>query len=72
MGNKKNKQFVIENRIEELPSFATKIDELAEEWNISPALAMNINLVIEEAVSNIIFYAFADSPETHNRNISII
>ena len=60
MGNKKNKQFVIENQIEELPSLAVKIDELAEEWKISPSLAMNINLVIEEAVSNIIFYAFAD------------
>jgi serine/threonine-protein kinase RsbW len=70
MGNKKNKQFVIENRIEELPSLATKIDELAEEWKISPALAMNINLVIEEAVSNIIFYAFADSNK-HTIEISV-
>lgn len=70
MGNKKNKQFVIENRIEELPSLAAKIDELAEEWKISPAQAMNINLVIEEAVSNIIFYAFADTKK-HKIAISV-
>jgi serine/threonine-protein kinase RsbW len=70
MGNKKNKQFVIENRIEELPSLAAKIDEMAEEWKISPALAMNINLVIEEAVSNIIFYAFDDSNK-HTIEISV-
>lgn len=60
MGNRKNKHFIIENQIGELTSLAGKIDELAEEWEISQALVMNINLVIEEAVSNIIFYGFAD------------
>ncbi len=61
MGNRKSKHFVIENQIGELSSLAGKIDELAEEWEISPALVMNINLVIEEAFSNIIFYGFADN-----------
>jgi len=60
MGNRKNKQFVIENQVEELSSLAEKIEKIAEEWEISPALAMNMNLVIEEALSNIIFYAFTD------------
>jgi len=60
MGNMKNKHFVIANRIEELSVLAKKIEELAEEWELSMELAMNINLVIEEAVSNIIFYAFTD------------
>ncbi len=61
MGNSKNKHFVIDNRIEELSALAEKIDDLAKKWELSQALAMNINLVIEEAVSNIIFYAFADT-----------
>jgi serine/threonine-protein kinase RsbW len=70
MGNRKNKHFVIENRVEELTSLAEKIDEMAEDWELSQALAMNINLVIEEAVSNIIFYAFNDNNK-HEIRISI-
>ena len=70
MGNRKIKHFAIENRIEELTSLAEQIDNLAEEWELSPALAMNINLVIEEAISNIIFYAFKDKVK-HEIKISI-
>ena len=70
MGNRKIKHFAIENRIEELTSLAGQIDNLAEEWELSPALTMNINLVIEEAVSNIIFYAFKDKLK-HEIKISI-
>lgn len=70
MGNRKNKHFVIENQVEELTSLAEKIDEMAEEWELSQALAININLVIEEAVSNIIFYAFDDNNK-HKISISI-
>jgi len=70
MGNRKIKHFVINNQIEELSSLAEKIEELAEKWELSPALAMNINLVLEEAVSNIIFYAFTDHDE-HKIGISV-
>jgi len=70
MGNIKNKHFVIENQIEELTSLAEQIDDLAREWELSAALAININLCIEEAVSNIIFYAYNDSGK-HKIKISI-
>jgi serine/threonine-protein kinase RsbW len=70
MGNRKNKQFVIENQVEELSSLAEKIEKIAEEWEISPALAMNMNLVIEEALSNIIFYAFTDKNK-HEIKVSV-
>ena len=39
-----------------IPNRYGGFEELAEKWEWSQALAMNINLVIEEAVSNIIFY----------------
>ena len=61
MGNRKIKHFVIENQIEELPALAEKIDELAEKWELSQVITMNINMVLEEALSNIMFYAFKDS-----------
>nr|MBD3621776.1 ATP-binding protein [Sunxiuqinia sp.] len=70
MGNKKTKYFVIENQVGELASLAREIDKLAHEWELSEALAMNINLVIEEALSNIMFYAFADDAR-HEINLSI-
>ena len=66
----KTKHIVIDNQIGELSFLAEEIEKLAEEWNLPMALAMNINLVIEEAVSNIIFYAFADN-EKHEIKISI-
>lgn len=70
MGIRKIKHFVVGNQIGELSSLAEKIDDLAEKWKLSKALAMNINLVIEEAVSNIIFYAFTNS-DRHEIGISV-
>lgn len=70
MGNRKIKHFVIENQVGELASLAREIDKLGHEWELSEALAMNINLVIEEALSNIMFYAFADEAR-HEINLSI-
>ncbi len=54
------KKFIIENRIEELPILFSKVEELGDEWNLSVPITMNINLVLEEAVTNVIFYAFND------------
>jgi serine/threonine-protein kinase RsbW len=70
MENKITKHFVIENQIGELPLLAEKIEKLAEEWKLEMPLTMNINLVLEEALSNIIFYAFKDDGK-HEIRISI-
>lgn len=70
MRDRKTKHFVIENRVEELTHMAWKIKELAEKWKLSPALTGNINLVIEEALSNIIFYAFPDN-DKHEIKLTI-
>ena len=70
MGSTKIKHFVIKNRIEELTSLAEEIEKLANEWDLSQKLAMNISLVVEEALSNIIFYAFTDG-NNHEIHISI-
>ena len=70
MGNRKVKHFVIENQIEELTTMAEKIKELAEIWELPHTLALNINLVIEEALTNIIFYAFPDK-DIHQIKVSV-
>lgn len=66
----KTKSFVIENRIGELSVLAQKLETLAARWRLESALVMNLNLVLEEALSNIIFYAFRDQ-DVHKIRISI-
>jgi len=70
MGDRKVKYFVIENQIGELSSLSKKIEETTQEWKLSPELAMNINLAIEEAFSNIVFYAYNDGGK-HKIKISL-
>lgn len=70
MRGAKTKHFVIGNQLEELTVLAEKIEDMASEWNIPESVAMNINLAVEEAVSNIIFYAFADKNK-HEIRISV-
>ena len=52
--------FEIENKIEALSVLAGEIEDLAEKWELPMQLTMSLNLVLEEAVSNVIFYAFND------------
>ncbi|MEG1644852.1 MAG: ATP-binding protein [Alistipes sp.] len=52
------KVFEIINQIDEIERVAAFIEELGEELNLSPSLVMNINLAIEEAIVNIIQYAY--------------
>lgn len=70
MEKRRIKHFTIINRVTELPVLARKTGELAQEWKLSGSLTMNINLVLEEALSNIIYYAFNDNGE-HKIRISL-
>lgn len=70
MGDAKIKHLGIENQIGALAGLAVEIDKIAHKWKIPPPMAMNINLAVEEAVSNIIFYAFADK-DRHEIRVSL-
>lgn len=52
------KKLVIKNDISEISKLATFIGELSEELDLTPELNFNLNLVLEEAVSNVILYAY--------------
>jgi anti-sigma regulatory factor (Ser/Thr protein kinase) len=71
MEKKSVRHFIIRNNIGELPAFAEKVEKLAEEWELPLPVTMNLNLVLEEALSNVIFYAFTDDKE-HDINIDMI
>ena len=64
------KNFIINNKVEEITKLAEQLEELAEIWELPMPLTMKINLVLEEALSNIIFYGYKDQ-EKHVINISI-
>ena len=53
------------NQITELEKLVAKVEELAEAWNIPVKVVMEINLVLEELFTNIVFYAFDDKLEHH-------
>ena len=52
-----NKEIEIKNEVEELDKLAALVEEVAAELNLDPELEMNLNLALEEVVSNVILYA---------------
>ena len=52
------KKLVLLNEIAEINRITIFIDELGEELSLAPELTFNLNLVLEEAVSNVILYAY--------------
>jgi len=56
--NKAHKQLKIGNDIAELGRVVAFLDIIEEEWTLPISLMMPLNLVLEEALTNIIFYAY--------------
>ena len=52
------RHLTLHNDIQEVPQLAAFIDEVAEECNIDMALTMSLNLALEEAVVNVMNYAY--------------
>ncbi len=57
-------QLVLTNEISQLSVMAAWIERLCDEHEASPALPMSINLALEEAVTNVILYAYPESDGT--------
>ena len=57
------KELKINNRVEELEQVARFVEEIGEELGLDMELQMNLNLVMEEMVSNVIFYAYPEGTE---------
>ena len=52
------KSLILANDIAEISKLATFIDEIGEEFSLAPDVVFNLNLVLEEAVINVINYAY--------------
>ena len=57
------KKLVIKNDITEISKLAIFIEELSEELALAPELTFNLNLALEEAVSNVILYAYGEEKQ---------
>lgn len=53
----------IKNDVEELGRVAVLVDNISDELHLSDEQHMNIGLVLDEMVSNAIFYAYPDGTE---------
>ena len=55
----------LHDQISELEPMATWVNQICEELHISEVHCMNINLVLEEAVVNVVSYAYPDKTQQH-------
>jgi serine/threonine-protein kinase RsbW len=53
----------IVNRVSELEKVTAALEELSARWAISPKVTMQLNLVLEELVTNIMFHGHQDGQE---------
>ena len=58
------KEIKIKNQVGELEKVNAFIEEIGEELQLDMELLMNLNLVMEEMVSNVIFYAYPEGKWT--------
>ena len=63
------KELRIKNQISELEKVAQFVEEIGEELGLSMELQMNLNLVMEEMVTNVIFYAY---PQGEGADIELL
>ena len=64
------RQIVLKNNIEEIARMSAFLEEISEELNLSMENTFNINLAIEEAVTNVIMYAYPQD-EQHEFTLSV-
>ncbi|MDD4771829.1 MAG: ATP-binding protein [Bacteroidales bacterium] len=67
MGKEIYKQLTIRNAVDELNRVVVFLEQLEEECQLPAGCMLPINLVLEEALSNVIFYAYEEgsSQEIH-------
>jgi len=59
----RHKKIILVNDISELNKVARVVEDLGEKWLLDARIVFDINLVLEEMVTNIIFYAYDDEKQ---------
>jgi anti-sigma regulatory factor (Ser/Thr protein kinase) len=56
-------QIQLLNRLDELNRLASAFDQLGKDWGIPANVVLELNLAVEELITNIVFYAYDDKRE---------
>ena len=57
------RHLILHNDIQQIPQLADFVETIASEKDLSQNLAMSLNLALEEAVTNVILYAYPDGAD---------
>ena len=57
------RHLILHNDIQQIPQLAGFIEAIADEIHLDQSLAMSLNLALEEAVSNVIMYAYPEGSD---------
>lgn len=57
------KQLILHNQVEQISQLEGFISEIADETGMDTALAMSMNLALEEAVTNVVLYAYPEGTD---------
>ena len=61
--DRKERHLLLRNDIQQIPQLADFVGSIADEMQLSQHLALNLNLALEEAVTNVILYAYPKGSE---------
>lgn len=62
---KMEKKLTLLNQVEEISKLAAFLEEIGDEAGLDMSLTMSLNLAVEEAVTNVILYAYPNGSEGH-------
>ena len=57
------RHLILHNDIQQIPQLADFVETIAEEVKLDQSLAMSLNLALEEAVTNVIMYAYPEGSD---------
>ena len=60
---KTERHLILHNDIQQIPQLAEFVETIAGEKKLDQATAMNLNLALEEAVTNVIMYAYPEGSD---------
>ena len=59
------KSIEIINKLDEMDNIAAFIEDVGESIGMSPSLVMSLNLALEEAIANVVMYAYPNEEGKH-------
>ena len=66
------KSIEIINKLDEMDNIAAFIEDVGESIGMSPSLVMSLNLALEEAIANVVMYAYPNEEGKHKNILNAV